>query len=200
MACNPCGNSCTSCTGSCSSGCGGCGGSCSGGCGAGCGSGCASGCRGGCTSCSGCSSCSDTCTGNCSGSCQGNCSGCSGTCTGGCQGSCSNGCNTGCTNSTQTDALAKLNLATKFEASNIQDIANFIAAEVTRRGSSPTNVTFSAGNSLDKTKINSIKANLNLIGFPSSYADVTTGQKALRALGEDIIAKAKEAYNELIPL
>lgn len=149
--------------------------------------------------------CGDACTGgcsSCSGSCQGTCTAtCADNCSGGCKGSCSTACNTTCSGQTQTTNINKLNLNEQFKASDIQNIitaANFEVSD--RRGTSLAhNVSISAGEALDDTKINQIIDVIKQTGFtPSETA--TAGSLVLKTLGQNLIDKIKEANNQEIKL
>ena len=208
-----CKNNCTGCTATCKKTCAGCTGTCTGNCKGctncsgcsgctGCGGACKSNCSGGCK---GCTSCSGSCKGctSCSGGCKG-CTGCSGGCTSctscsGCTNTCTGACNSGCTNSTQTSAYAALALATFLTAANINDISAFINREATRRGQSPTTVSKSAGQSVTATDMGTIKSNLSKAGQTAGYT-ASQGGTANATLGNDLITKAKAAYNQVIGL
>lgn len=151
------------------------------------------GCDGGCTG-----SCSGSCTG-CKGSCSGSCTGsCSGGCSGGCKDSCKNACNQGCSNNEAT-SLANLTLTTKFAASNITNIARLIYIEAQRRSKSPASTSFTAGKKITAADITTLISNLSLAGQTTSYS-ASKGSKGLKTLGQDLINKAKAAYNTTIKL
>lgn len=187
MACSNCANSCTgvcatdrgactcggNCTSStCSGGCKGCGSGCSGRC-TGCGSGCASGCSG------------------CGSGCASSCSGCSG--------SCSNACNTGCTSSTQTTSFNALTATSPIHASEINELAAFIYRELQRRGVSATQQSVSVGGAATAALMTTLKTQLSSAGQTASYT-ATAGNTIQLVLINDLITKAKAAYNTLIPL
>jgi hypothetical protein len=93
-----------------------------------------------------------------------------------------------------------LALSVLFEAENINQIAKFIYNEANRRGTtSPQNVSTNTSTVLLKTFMNAIKANLAITNHPTAYV-ANAGQPGLRAFGQDLIDKAKEAYNEVIGL
>lgn len=184
----PCSASCTACANWCSS-------SCKGGCGSTCGNDGCSGCRG----CGGCdTTCSTTCgrdgCSSCTGSCSGSCGGCDDICSGTCKDFCANTCG----KENASDIYTKLALTEKFEQQNIQEIADFIFYEVTRRnGTVPENIEFSKGTVLTAEQINKIIANLAQTNHPTSYI-AEKNKLGLAALGNDLINKAKEAYEEEI--
>lgn len=172
---------------------------------------CTGGCQAnGCTSCQGCrGGCRDT--GGCGGDCQGTCSvtcgnaGCSGTCKGGCTGcsGCSGGC-TGtcaakCTGGAQDTKAADLALTTKMERDNIKAISDFINVEAKRRGKTPTSVTFTVGNQITKANIDTVIANLKKAGKTAAYS-ATQGSQALKKLGQDLVTKALDAWDDTVSL
>lgn len=183
MAICTCGESCgTACSQACGSSCSGsCGTTCQRGCATTCATGCATGCRGSCTR-----SCGDACSNNCNDTCKD-------TCTGTCEGA----CNIGCKDGELATLYTNLSLDEKFNQSNITDIANLIYNEANRRAKSPTNLTFTVGEVLNATDIATIINNLNKTGHTTTYT-ATAGEKGLRELGLDLIAKAKAAYEEVV--
>lgn len=205
-----CANSCSvACTGGCQkdgcTGCAGCRGGCrdTGGCGGDCQGSC-SGCRGTCQGCTSCSGCSGTCSGGCGSSCSSSCSSacaatCADNCTGGCTSSCTGTCASKCTGGAQDTNAANLNLTTKFEKANIQAISDFIVTEAKRKSQSPTSISFSVGEKISKSKIDTIIANLKKAGKTASYS-ATVGSKGLKVLGEDLITKALDAWDDAIAL
>lgn len=186
----------------------GCSGSCKGNCKGSCSNGCSGSCKGSCSACSnsGCAyTCSSTCSGHCDG-CSGTCTAtcaddcsntCKNTCTGNCLGTCKDACNTGCTGEAQSTIYANLSLDEKFNQSNITEIAGFIYNEANRRAKSPTSLTFTVGETLNAADITTIISNLNKTGHTTTYT-ATAGEKGLRELGLDLIAKAKAAYEEVV--
>lgn len=179
-----------SCSVECRGGCrytGGCGGDCQGSC---------SGCRGTCQGCTSCSGCSGTCSGTCSATCANDCTG---GCKTGCTSSCTGTCASKCTGGAQDTNAANLNLTTKFEKANIQAISDFIVTEAKRKSQSPTSISFSVGEKISKSKIDTIIANLKKAGKTASYS-ATVGSKGLKVLGEDLITKALDAWDDAIAL
>lgn len=187
---NGCSSSCKgSCKGTCSTGCtGSCKGSCSARSNSGCAYTCSSTCSGHCDGCSG--TCTATCADDCSNTCKN-------TCTGNCLGTCKDACNTGCTGEAQSTVYTNLSLDEKFNQSNITEIAGFIYNEANRRAKSPTSLTFTVGEALNAADITTIISNLNKTGHTTTYT-ATAGEKGLRELGLDLIAKAKAAYEEVV--
>lgn len=185
------------CAGSCSSACAkACGGNCRGNCG-GCGDACLRNCASTCSpsACQGhCDGCSGTCTATCADDCNATCTA---NCANDCSGACKDACNTGCTGEAQSTVYANLSLDEKFNQSNITEIAGFIYNEANRRAKSPTNLTFTVGEVLNATDIATIINNLNKTGHTTTYT-ATAGEKGLRELGLDLIAKAKAAYEEVV--
>ena len=197
---------------SCVCGAGHCGVGCAGSCSSACGSNCTGSCKNGCGGCG--DACLRNCASTCSPSaCQGHCDGCSGTCTAtcaddcnatctancanDCSGACKDACNTGCTGEAQSTVYANLSLDEKFNQSNITEIAGFIYNEANRRAKSPTSLTFTVGEALNAADITTIISNLNKTGHTTTYT-ATAGEKGLRELGLDLIAKAKAAYEEVV--
>ena len=82
---------------------------------------------------------------------------------------------------------------------NITDISNFIINEAKRKSEAPTTISFAVGEKLDDSKITTIINNLKLAGKTSSYS-ATEGAIALKALGNDLIAKALDAWDDPIAL
>lgn len=171
-------------------------GNCIGACSSACGTGCGNTCTGKCQGCAGTciKGCAYNCTGDCSGSCLGGCNGCSG-----CSGSCDSACNIGCVNGAQTTVYNNLTLDIYFNASNINDISNFIYYNAQRFGGNPTVITKTSGNSLMASDISIIDTNLQMTGQSPAYSAIT-GENGLRVLGQDLIDKAKAAYNTVIGL
>lgn len=196
MACSQtaCGQGCA---GSCSTACAkACGGSCAKACG-GCGDACLRNCASTCSpsACQGhCEGCSGTCTATCADDCNVTCTA---TCANDCSGACKDACNTGCTGEAQSTVYANLSLDEKFNQSNITEIAGFIYNEANRRAKNPTSLTFTVGETLNATDITTIISNLNKTGHTTTYT-ATAGEKGLRELGLDLIAKAKAAYEEVV--
>lgn len=185
------------CAGSCSTACArACGGNCRNGCG-GCGDACLRNCASTCSpsACQGhCDGCSGTCTANCANDCSGTCTA---NCANDCSGACKDACNTGCTGEAQSTVYANLSLDEKFNQSNITEIAGFIYNEANRRAKNPTSLTFTVGETLNAADITTIINNLNKTGHTTTYT-ATAGEKGLRELGLDLIAKAKAAYEEVV--
>lgn len=185
------------CAGSCSSACAkSCGGNCRGNCG-GCGDACLRNCASTCSpsACQGhCDGCSGTCTATCADDCNATCTA---NCANDCSGACKDACNTGCTGEAQSTVYANLSLDEKFNQSNITEIAGFIYNEANRRAKSPTSLTFTVGEALNAADITTIISNLNKTGHTTIYT-ATAGEKGLRELGLDLIAKAKAAYEEVV--
>lgn len=185
------------CAGSCSSACAkACGGNCRGNCG-GCGDACLRNCALTCSpsACQGhCDGCSGTCTATCADDCNATCTA---NCANDCSGACKDACNTGCTGEAQSTVYANLSLDEKFNQSNITEIAGFIYNEANRRAKSPTGLTFTVGEALNAADITTIISNLNKTGHMTTYT-ATAGEKGLRELGLDLIAKAKAAYEEVV--
>ena len=185
------------CAGSCSSACAkSCGGNCRGNCG-GCGDACLRNCASTCSpsACQGhCDGCSGTCTATCADDCNATCTA---NCANDCSGACKDACNTGCTGEAQSTVYANLSLDEKFNQSNITEIAGFIYNEANRRAKSPTSLTFTVGEALNAADITTIISNLNKTGHTTTYT-ATAGEKGLRELGLDLIAKAKAAYEEVV--
>lgn len=185
------------CAGSCSSACAkSCGGNCRGNCG-GCGDACLRNCASTCSpsACQGhCDGCSGTCTATCADDCNATCTA---NCANDCSGACKDACNTGCTGEAQSTVYANLSLDEKFNQSNITEIAGFIYNEANRRAKSPTSLTFTVGEALNVADITTIISNLNKTGHTTTYT-ATAGEKGLRELGLDLIAKAKAAYEEVV--
>lgn len=196
MACSQttCGQGCA---GSCSTACAkACGGNCRNGCG-GCGDACLRNCASTCSpsACQGhCDGCSGTCTATCADDCNATCTA---NCANDCSGACKDACNTGCTGEAQSTVYANLSLDEKFNQSNITEIAGFIYNEANRRAKSPTSLTFTVGETLNAADITTIISNLNKTGHTTTYT-ATAGEKGLRELGLDLIAKAKAAYEEVV--
>ena len=196
MACSQtaCGQGCA---GSCSTACAkACGGNCRYGCG-GCGDACLRNCASTCSpsACQGhCEGCSGTCTATCADDCNATCTT---NCANDCSGACKDACNTGCTGEAQSTVYANLSLDEKFNQSNITEIAGFIYNEANRRAKNPTSLTFTVGETLNAADITTIINNLNKTGHTTTYT-ATTGEKGLRELGLDLIAKAKAAYEEVV--
>lgn len=185
------------CAGSCSTACArACGGNCRNSCGGygdaclrNCASTCSpSACQGHCEGCSG--TCRATCADDCNATCTANCAN-------DCSGACKDACNTGCTGEAQSTVYANLSLDEKFNQSNITEIAGFIYNEANRRAKSPTSLTFTVGETLNAADITTIISNLNKTGHTTTYT-ATAGEKGLRELGLDLIAKAKAAYEEVV--
>lgn len=196
MACSQtaCGQGCA---GSCSTACAkACGGNCRYGCG-GCGDACLRNCASTCSpsACQGhCEGCSGTCTATCADDCNATCTT---NCANDCSGACKDACNTGCTGEAQSTVYANLSLDEKFNQSNITEIAGFIYNEANRRAKNPTSLTFTVGETLNAADITTIISNLNKTGHTTTYT-ATAGEKGLRELGLDLIAKAKAAYEEVV--
>ena len=196
MACSQtaCGQGCA---GSCSTACAkACGGNCRYGCG-GCGDACLKNCASTCSpsACQGhCEGCSGTCTATCADDCNATCTT---NCANDCSGACKDACNTGCTGEAQSTVYANLSLDEKFNQSNITEIAGFIYNEANRRAKNPTSLTFTVGETLNAADITTIINNLNKTGHTTTYT-ATAGEKGLRELGLDLIAKAKAAYEEVV--
>lgn len=196
MACSQtaCGQGCA---GSCSTACAkACGGNCKGNCG-GCGDACLRNCASTCSpsACQGhCEGCAGTCTATCADDCNATCTV---NCANDCSGACKDACNTGCTGEAQSTIYANLSLDEKFNQSNITEIAGFIYNEANRRAKSPTSLTFTVGETLNAADITTIISNLNKTGHTTTYT-ATAGEKGLRELGLDLIAKAKAAYEEVV--
>lgn len=196
MACSQtaCGQGCA---GSCSTACAkACGGNCRYGCG-GCGDACLRNCASTCSpsACQGhCEGCSGTCTATCADDCNATCTT---NCANDCFGACKDACNTGCTGEAQSTVYANLSLDEKFNQSNITEIAGFIYNEANRRAKNPTSLTFTVGETLNAADITTIINNLNKTGHTTTYT-ATAGEKGLRELGLDLIAKAKAAYEEVV--
>lgn len=169
MACDGCSGGCTSCHGTCDPGCWG-------GCDGGCGGGCTS-----CTSCSGCyggceGTCDTTCSGSCSGRCKGGCKGCGGACSSSCT-SCSgtcNGCDNGCTSTEVANFFntlgTNITLNTIIKAEDINNVAEAIIKELTRRGKTSTNVKTEIGSSAATTMLQSIHNNCVTGGYATTEA------------------------------
>lgn len=185
------------CAGSCSTACAkACGGNCRYNCG-GCGDACLRNCASTCSpsACQGhCDGCSGTCTATCADDCNATCTT---NCANDCSGACKDACNTGCTGEAQSTVYANLSLDEKFNQSNITEIAGFIYNEANRRAKSPTSLTFTVGETLNAADITTIISNLNKTGHTTTYT-ATAGEKGLRELGLDLIAKAKAAYEEVV--
>lgn len=196
MACSQtaCGQGCA---GSCSTACAkACGGNCKGSCG-GCGDACLRNCASTCSpaACQGhCDGCAGTCTATCADDCNATCTA---NCANDCSGACKDACNTGCTGEAQSTVYANLSLDEKFNQSNITEIAGFIYNEANRRAKNPTSLTFTVGETLNAADITTIINNLNKTGHTTTYT-ATAGEKGLRELGLDLIAKAKAAYEEVV--
>lgn len=196
MACSQtaCGQGCA---GSCSTACArACGGNCRNRCG-GCGDACLRNCASTCSpsACQGhCDGCSGTCTATCANDCNATCTA---NCANDCSGACKDACNTGCTGEAQSTVYANLSLDEKFNQSNITEIAGFIYNEANRRAKNPTSLTFTVGETLNAADITTIISNLNKTGHTTTYT-ATAGEKGLRELGLDLIAKAKAAYEEVV--
>lgn len=196
MACSQtaCGQGCA---GSCSTACAkACGGNCRYSCG-GCGDACLRNCASTCSpaACQGhCDGCTGTCTATCADDCNATCTA---NCANDCSGACKDACNTGCTGEAQSTVYANLSLDEKFNQSNITEIAGFIYNEANRRAKSPTSLTFTVGEALNAADITTIISNLNKTGHTTTYT-ATAGEKGLRELGLDLIAKAKAAYEEVV--
>lgn len=181
-----CSTSCrSSCSGTCRNGCGGCGDACLRNCASTCSP---SACQGHCDGCSG--TCTATCANDCNATCTANCAN-------DCSGACKDACNTGCTGEAQSTVYANLSLDEKFNQSNITEIAGFIYNEANRRAKNPTSLTFTVGETLNAADITTIISNLNKTGHTTTYT-ATAGEKGLRELGLDLIAKAKAAYEEVV--
>lgn len=185
------------CAGSCSTACArACGGNCRNRCG-GCGDACLRNCASTCSpsACQGhCDGCSGTCTATCANDCNATCTA---NCANDCSGACKDACNTGCTGEAQSTVYANLSLDEKFNQSNITEIAGFIYNEANRRAKNPTSLTFTVGETLNAADITTIISNLNKTGHTTTYT-ATAGEKGLRELGLDLIAKAKAAYEEVV--
>lgn len=181
-----CSTSCrSSCSGTCRNRCGGCGDACLRNCASTCSP---SACQGHCDGCSG--TCTATCANDCNATCTANCAN-------DCSGACKDACNTGCTGEAQSIVYANLSLDEKFNQSNITEIAGFIYNEANRRAKNPTSLTFTVGETLNAADITTIISNLNKTGHTTTYT-ATAGEKGLRELGLDLIAKAKAAYEEVV--
>lgn len=153
-----------------------CNNNCTGGCKVGCTN--CTGCYGGCTSCTWCGgqgTCFGGCSSGCAWTCSGGCSGCSGGCSDSCSGGCKGDCKTGCTNSckglcnTGCDSSAmSITLEDYLTSENIQEIADLIIFELSRRPNSaaPTNTTglFADGKEITLNDITTIVENLKLTG------------------------------------
>ena len=185
------------CAGSCSTACArACGGNCRNRCG-GCGDACLRNCASTCSpsACQGhCDGCSGTCTATCANDCNATCTA---NCANDCSGTCKDACNTGRTAEAQSTVYANLSLDEKFNQSNITEIAGFIYNEANRRAKNPTSLTFTVGETLNAADITTIISNLNKTGHTTTYT-ATAGEKGLRELGLDLIAKAKAAYEEVV--
>ena len=207
---------CSGCAAGCGSGCapdctGGCTGSCSSECVTTCSATCADTCGSGCAPSACGSNCSSDCTTSCSGTCKGTCSGtCSGSCGNGCGDACSNTCANNCGNSCDTACnatcngaaqdtnFAALTLSKEYKQEDIQRISDFIINEAKRRGKSTTALSFSTKEKIDASKVNIIVTNLETTGY--SVSSVNANDKALRSWAESLIAEAKKAYNEVVPI
>lgn len=157
-----------------------------------------------------CVDCSGGCQWSCSYECGDDCTyGCGQVCAAGCDGSCTGGCNTACVgckgacnkgcSTTESVNLASLTLTTKFEATNITNIARLIYLEAQRRGKSPSSTSFGVGSKITASEISKLISNLSLAGQTASYS-ATSGSKANKTLGQNLIDKAKAAYNTTINL
>lgn len=186
-------NGCTGCGGGCSPGCGSCDSNCTNTCLGTCSGGCGGGCKG---------TCNDTCSGNCS-----NCSG-AGTCSTECGSGCSTGCGTDCEGAcnktcdggVQDTNLANLKLETLFKKDNIQNISDFIKFELeNRRGLTAIDISFVKKTKIDESKILNIISNLGTLKHPIKESNPVEKKRGYRALALDIIEKAKDAYNEVVP-
>jgi uncharacterized protein YidB (DUF937 family) len=92
-----------------------------------------------------------------------------------------------------------LSLTDKFEKTNIQNISDFIVTEAKRKSQSPTSLSFSVGEAISKSKIDTIIANLKKAGKTAAYS-ATVGNTALKALGQDLVTKALDAWDDAIAL
>lgn len=185
-------NGCEGCGGGCSPGCGSCNSNCSGTCLGNCSGGCGGGCKG---------TCSDGCLESCS-SCAGNgCSGSCGTgCSAGCGNNCSGACNKTCDGGVQDTNFANLKLEKLFKKDNIQNIADFIKFELkNRRNLTAIDISFAKKTKIDESKILDIIKNLETLKHPITESEPVEKQKGYAALALNIIQKAKDAYNELVP-
>lgn len=151
-------------------------------CGADC-TGCGGGCSGSCSSCAGKS--------NCSG-------GCSGTCEDKCTQQCLGACNSGCSSEANLSAYAALSLQEKFMNSDMTNIKSVIAAAAANQGSSQTLPDLGVGVKIDDANMTSIKTALTNLGFTPSVT-FTAGYSATKTQGEEIINKAKQAYEHTYP-
>lgn len=152
---------------------------------------CGSSCGGDCSSCYGDS--------NCQWSCDG-CSGCSGSCKSECTGECTGSCNAGC-NTGESQSLAAIELSTQFEADNISDIAKLIYLEAYKRSpDSAKSKTFSAGQVLSAADMAVLIDNLVLAGQTPDYTAPQIGDVGYKVFGQNLIDKAKAAYNTVVGL
>lgn len=181
------------CYGSCT---GGCSTTCSGSCTGGCSTTCSGTCSGGCSSCAGAGTCSGSCS-NCAGA--GTCSGgCSGSCQGKCTKKCLGACNSGCSSEANLSAYAALSLQEKFMNSDMTNIKNVITAAAARKGSPQSLPGLGFGVQIDDGNMTSIKTALTNLGFTPSVT-FTAGYSATKAQGQEIINKAKQAYEHIYP-
>ena len=161
----------------------GCIGGCVGGCSGGCSDdGCAGSCGDGCSGCTGCTSCRG-------------CSGCTG-----CTNTCKNECNKGCTSEEMESLYARLRLEEYIKANNIQDIIDFVGHEVLRRDKIPILDVLNQQETITLVEyFQNIKSNLQSIDFTPTKP-ITKNDYILTEMGQELIDKAKEAYNTVIPL
>lgn len=145
---------------------------------------------------SGCKGCGAACANSCDG-CDSGCEGCDSTCNTGCKGECKGACNVGCTSTTAVDLRAKLALTEYIEADNINEIAQFIELEVSRRGKTPEKIAYKAGVILTDNDLIHITNNLDSIGFSSSYK-IKENEIVSRAAWLDYIKKGIAAYDAKI--
>jgi uncharacterized protein YidB (DUF937 family) len=92
-----------------------------------------------------------------------------------------------------------LSLTDKFEKTNIQSISDFIITEAKRKSQSPTSISFSVGEAISKSKIDTIIANLKKAGKTAAYS-ATVGNTALKTLGQDLVTKALDAWDDTVAL
>ena len=195
-----CSGSCYSyCTANCSNGCSGdCDGTCSGGC-------------DGCDGCSGCGgACSSSCSGDCDGGCSGcggacssNCTGCTGTCnttctacTGNCTGACDNGCTASNAENDYNNVGKNIKLGHIMYASEFNEVGAFIDKEMQRRSKTPVTVDVVAGEKIKLDSQNELLTSLQQMGKTGQTSE--TGEATSSAKMQDIIAKTKELYNQIL--
>ena len=177
---------------------------------------CAYGCSGS-SSCGGCTnSCHEYCNNDCSVTCSGSCNGCEGTCkdscsstctgdctgtsTGKCGNTCTGACNYGCSKVANVNAYNALaSLSDFILASEMNNAQALFTRAAALKGLSVTSVSFTTGKLADDTAINTLNSNGNKVGHNPGVT-ATAGNLINKTQRNSIVAKARAAYEEIVPI